>query len=244
MPPERETKRPPITDSVADRLRSIRDSGGFEMPSPEEHPGYRGTGGSGRWLEHLLGIDGGNRDRPDSDAWELKSGSGAALITLFHLEHSSGLTIGEIIDLYGYSTDSGKVCFRHTIRGDQWSTGPRVSGFRVQVGDMWTIVHRENGIVVEWSSDNIINALSHKLRRLIYVRLERQQRSSFVFCHHASLWWEPRVSKLFQMVENGQLRVDFDACRKTNGSIRNHGTKFRLHPLALGSLYARLEVFD
>ena len=245
MPPLRETKRPVISDDVSSRLREIRDAGGFTLPNPLNIPGYGGTGGPGRWMERLLGLhDSGNADIPDSGAWELKTHSGRSLLTLFHQEHASGMTINQICEKWGILTKSGR-CFRHTVRGDQWSSGKRISGFCLMPD--WSVYHRDTGTpteVVRWEPNRVVGHLAQKLRRLIYVSTERVKNSDQVLVHQVSLWWDPKVTELENLVKNGVMQVDFDACIRADGSIRNHGTKFRIKPDALGDLYTRHEAFD
>ena len=214
MAPIRETRKPSIPAVVAKRLEELLERGRFSLPDPSEHKGYGGAGGPGRWLEHLLGLDGGNADMPDSGKWEVKSHSGKSLLTLFHQEHSDGMLIQEICEKWGIASRGGR-CFRHTVRGDRWSTGPRIAGFRLEPN--WSVVYKAPGFisnpvteVVRWDPDRVVSHLAQKLRRLIYVHIEPM--GAEVLVHAVTLWWDPRVTALGDLVEKGLLRVDFDAC--------------------------------
>ena len=83
--------------------------------------------------------------------------------------------------------------------------------------------------------------LAQKLRRLIYVRMFPKRGERHVSVKGASLWWDPRVTQLGELILTGDLVVDFDVCIRPEGRIRNHGTKLRLRPDALGRLYAHHE---
>lgn len=243
MPPLRETRPPAVPAFVRDKLNDILSAGGFRMPDHDEVPGYGGTGGHGKLLEELLGINGGNKDLPDGGAWELKLHSGSGQITLFHQEHTNGMSIREVIANWGVQGQGGR-CFRHTVRGDKWSNGPRIKGFRLL--PELVVMHRDCGEVVSWDQNRVANHMAQKLRRLLLVHASRPSGGAggeWVTCKHADLWWEPNVTKIPDLVASGVLLVDFDACIRPDGTIRNHGTKFRVSPQSIDALYGRHERF-
>ena len=95
-----------------DRLREVLGLGWVDLPN--EAP-FRRTGGPGKMLERLLGLDGGNFDSPDSGRWEIKYHSGTALLTLFHLEGEPKGYMRGLIQNYGWADGRGRTSFRHTI---------------------------------------------------------------------------------------------------------------------------------
>ena len=248
MVPERETRPPRVPHRVERTLRAILGDGRYELPDPAVVDGYGGTGAAGKWLEHLLGIEGGNRDQPDAGTWELKTKERGGLITLGCLEHTNGWTLDAILDRWGFARAGGERKFHHTVRGDRWSGGrpsSMISNFRIFVDDDHVVVrHRRVGDVMVWRRDDVVNALAHKVRRLLLVHIERVPSSRQVLCHHASLWWEPMLGKLGELMRQGYLRIDVGFKRRENGTVRNHGTRFRLVHDKLDKLYRRHRVLE
>ena len=106
---------PGITDDeLFARLKAVIARGWVRIP---DKYGYGGTGGAGRMLEELLGVDGGNLDIPDAGKWEIKFHTKTALLTLFHLEAQPKGHMHHLVRLYGRRDNKGRLSFRHTIRG-------------------------------------------------------------------------------------------------------------------------------
>lgn len=212
-----------------DRLQELLDGDPVEIPKVKP---YLGTGAPGLLLEKLLGLDGGNRDTPDGGRWEIKYHSGKALLTLFHLEGKPKGHQKPLIQKYGWIGKSGDLSFRHTLRGKS------DRGFYV--------VNENNAITVRnkipagvnlpsWSHDALVNAFVSKLRRLIVVK-GRKQKGCVAF-NEAVLYREPKHTAFFESIVSGLVAIDFDMKIEKSGSVRNHGTKFRIKGEYLGQLY-------
>lgn len=204
-------------------------------PLPDEKS-YRGTGGPGRLLEHLLGIDENNHDSPDLMDWELKFHEGGAPITLFHKDPEPRGIVRYLVHEHGWPDESGRVSFRHTIFGES----PR--GFYV-VNDADRIVVRnkiKDTVVPHWTHDTLMNCCGAKLRRLIVVEGERVKYPvRGVKFNSATAYWEFNITGFCNALAQGKVAIDFDA-RTQQGpgtAIRNHGTKFRVLIEELPSLY-------
>lgn len=217
------------------RLEEVLEAGWFDIP---EGPGYGGTGAPGIILEHLLGLDGGNSDTPDGGKWEIKFHGGNSPITLFHKD---GLPTGhmeKVVAHYGWPDAQNRTSFRHTM----WGTSPR--GFAmVDIGDALSLTNLKDPIadLPYWPKDILINALAHKLRRLIVVSGKKSK--GRVKYEHATLYWEPRTTEFLNAIVSGMIATDFDARTKSHdraidgGRVRNHGTKFRIKASDLPRLY-------
>ena len=66
-------------DELVTRLKAVIARGWVRIP---DRYGYGGTGGAGRMLEELLGVDGGNLDIPDAGKREIKFHTKTALLTI------------------------------------------------------------------------------------------------------------------------------------------------------------------
>lgn len=223
------------------RLDQVIRSGWYDIPT---NGGYGGTGAPGKVLEHLLGLDGGNSDTPDGGKWEIKFHGGTSPLTLFHKEGQPKGYIDAMVKLYGWEDQQGRISFRHTI----WGQSSR--GFKVEKEDDRIILRnilKPSNNLPYWKDSTLINALAGKLRRLILVNGTKQ--NGRVKYETATLFSEPKSAQFPNAVAQGIIAIDFDARSKepdpdNNGwSIRNHGTKFRIHPKQLKHIYEHSKTF-
>ena len=211
------------------------EQGPYDMPN--ESP-YKGTGGPGVFLEDLLGVTAGGLDIPDAVGWELKWYTGkTSLVTLFHKEADGPPEVmRKMVREYGWEDSQGRLSFRHTIHG-------KSDRFRVDDKDGRIIVRplKGKGPVPYWSHEEIIAAAGSKLRRLLLIKGERNgQTIRFI---HADAFETFHLTDFIAEVLRGAIVIDFDCREAKPGSdgLRNHGTKFRIHPDLICRLYMRKE---
>lgn len=217
------------------RLEEVLDAGWFDIPKGY---GYGGTGGPGKVLEHLLGLDGGNSDTPDGGKWEIKFHGGRSPITLFHKDGQPKGHMEQMVANYGKREEGKPISFRHTI----W--GKSKKGFVVvDTGETISMTNLRNPIaeLPFWEKDILLNAFAGKLRRLIVVHGKKSKGQ--VKYQRATLYWEPRTTAFTQAIVDGTVAIDFDARTKSHdraidgGKVRNHGTKFRIKERDLSKVY-------
>ena len=213
---------------IVDRLDQILLTQEYDIP---HGMGFEGTGAPGLYLEHLLGLQTSNVDVPDAGGWEVKFSTGKGLVTLFHKEpQPRGSGLRHMINNWGWVGRNGRQSFRHTICGE--------SDRFVVVDESNAIRVRRTGhddMVPHWPHDVLINSLSRKLRNLILVRGRKQRRT--VWYDSAEMLTEVRSSRFIRAILQGTVCIDFDAYIRSNDSIRNHGTKFRIHIDNIPRLY-------
>lgn len=215
------------------RLRRIIRLGWTRLPDGK----YGGTGGPGRYLEDLLGLDAGNRDIADCIGFEVKWHTRrTALISLFHKEAEPQGIMRAMVDAYGWLDVQGRLSFRHTIKG-------RSDRFQVVDVDDKVEVRPLSGVgpICYWTHNTLLNVAGGKLRRLVSMEGERD--GQMVRFTQATLYENMHLTRLIQDLVNGQIAIDFDVRDNTAGSraLRNHGTKFRVPPLILPDLYITAE---
>lgn len=198
---------------------------------------FGGTGAPGRYLEHLLDLDAGNKDIPDALGWELKYFSPQTnLITLFHkTPEPSGIT-RYMLNKWGRRDSKGRQSLRHTISG-------KSDRFRVVDDGGQVIVRplRGNGPVPIWTHDTLHNIAASKLRRLLLVRGKRSgQRVEYL---RADCFEELQMAELINEIMRGTICIDFDMRATETRAIRDHGTKFRVAPDDVCRLYNRKKRF-
>ena len=242
------------------QIRRIIADGPYDL---REYEGTGGTGGAGRLVENLLGISANNIPSPDSVEYEIKTGMDAtSLVTLFHKEpggRSPG-AMSALIKGFGWlpirgDYEAGTLSFRHTVGSE-----PSERGFCVTVDDEAVRVNfdsrnvapEHSGWLAEvknrcggnlthppiWTTDELSRTGSRKLPNCVYVRGEK--RRSIVDFKEAKILRRFLPSAFFRGLRRGAVLVDFDARMSPNGSIRNHGTKFRVRQRDFGSLYEEI----
>lgn len=223
------------------RLDVVISQGWHDIPATG---GYGGSGGPGKLLEHLLGLDGGNSDTPDGGKWEIKFHGGSSPLTLFHKEGQPKCYIDAMVKHYGWPDKMDRISFRHTLWG-QSSMGFKVECERDQV----ILTNKTNpmNMLPYWSKDTLRNAFIGKLRRLILVKGKKKGQQ--VTYESAVLFSEPKSEDFIKGLEQGVVAIDFDArSKKPNPdvdgwSIRNHGTKFRIKVIDLPKIYDHFKIF-
>ena len=217
------------------RLADVMANGQYVIP---EGQGIGGTGAPGLYLERLLGLETSNTEAPDAGEWEVKFSSGTALLTMFHKSPlPRGKAMRYIINEWGWTGRNGRPSFRHTICGES-------DRFEV-VNESGAIRVRRKGqddIVPHWSHDVLVTAFARKMGKLILVHGSYHRPTRTVRYDSAEyLAGGPKTTQIIRAVSTGKICIDFDAYIKTSGAIRDHGTKFRIDPVALPSLYNERE---
>lgn len=226
-------------------------------------------GGIGNTLEDLLGIKENNLPIPNASEWELKTkrfGS-SSLTTLVHIEPSPRAVkfVPQILlPKYGWPHDEAgrkypknELSFRQTIHGRS----------RSDRGFMVIIDRRERRITISfdakavdprhkewlasvkkrvglgeldpqpyWGFDDLEHKIGTKLPNTFYVQAEVQKRGTKEFYKYsmATMLQTFKFEAFLKALESADILVDFDA--RTG---HNHGTKFRMRPDCLSSLYEK-----
>jgi len=251
-------------ESLIEELKKIRNMGWI----PNARRGN--VGGVGNTLEDLLGIEENNLPIPNAAEWELKCqrANTTSLITLFHMEPSPRalrFVPKVFLPLYGWQHQeaggkygSDEMSFRQTISGHQRSD----RGFTVVVDriqrkvlisfdanmvdprhkDWRNSVKKRIGLEElnpqpYWGFDDLRNKAGTKLLNCFYIRAETKRENRQEFFHYSNIMILQgfSIDGLLSGIEQGFVYVDFDA--RTG---HNHGTKFRLRPDKLQSLYSQI----
>ena len=224
-------------DQLFSRIRALIDHGQFRMP---EGSRYQGSGAAGMFLEDLLGLNAGSMDIPDGAGWEMKWFSNRTrLVTLFQKEaNGPEYVMRKMVQYYGWLDKKERLSFRHTLEGES-------DRFKVRADDKLRrlVVRSRNGSAPApyWSYDDLMAAAGAKLRRLMLVKGEVEKRT--VRFLYAEAYETFHLADFIQEVLRGAIAIDFDCRESKPGSLglRNHGTKFRVSPLAICRLYLKKE---
>ena len=226
----------------------------------------RNDGAIGNTLEDLLGITENNLPLPNAAEWELKTQrkNTTALLTLFHLEPSPrALHIADyLLENFGWPhkqagikyPDSEK-SFRQTLsyrastrRGffvDIDTENQRVtvrfdpSGVSDELSD-WkdNLPEYDEDYVPYWGFSDLYHKAGVKLGNCFYVLADVKEECGEYFYSYSDIMQLQGFSleKFLCCIRDGNILIDFDA--RTG---HNHGTKFRIRPDAIPSLYEHIK---
>lgn len=219
-------------------------------------------GAAGNMLEDLLGIPENNLPIPNAAEWELKTqkDNTTSLVTLFHQEPSPlalKVVSSVLLPYFGWKhKEAGKKypetekSFRTTL-----SAGQYTRGFTIEVNDKerkvcvkfnesevkdsdndWLeqLKQKQLTLTPYWGFDDLFGKARIKLRNCFLVIVETKKIGDKTFFHFykALMLKSLNLEKFIEAIRSGKLYIDFDA--RTG---HNHGTKFRIMPQMLTSLY-------
>lgn len=248
-------------DSLLAELIKIRGLGWV----PNARPGN--VGGVGNTLEDLLGIEENNLPIPNAAEWELKTQrmNTTSLTTIRHIEPSPTALrfVPQILlPLYGWPhKEAGKKyseaerSFRQTIcanrrtdRGFGLNIDREQERVEVSFDSNCVSAHHSDWLSsVEtrigldelnpqpyWGFEDLFHSIGTKLKNCFYVKADVVRKKGIEYFHYKEIYILQSFSleRFLEGLEEAQVLVDFDA--RTG---HNHGTKFRLRPSFLPSLY-------
>jgi hypothetical protein len=218
-------------------IHEIIRMGTVEIPQQ-----FQGSGAPGNTLEYLCNVEQNNFDSPDLFDWEIKFHGGNALLTLFHKDPQPKGIMDKMVDAFGRENKKGQLSLRHTISKES------KFGFIINnIGDKITVTNKKNpSIIPYWEHNIILNAIGAKLRRLILVHGIVSKDKRHVTYKSAVGYWDLNLLGICKAIEDGIVYIDFDARTKEGRgtSLRNHGTKFRIHIKDIGVLYENHKVIE
>ena len=208
----------------------------------------KGPTGIGYTLEGWLGVSENNLPIPDiGGRVEIKATRSTTnnLITLFTFNKSAWRkTQADIIRHWGYiDGKKGRPALYSTVSAAK----PNPQGLQVilpEDSDTISIVHvKEGEILASWDLYHIVGKFVTKFERLLLVHANtRKVGSSEEFHYHAAhLLTEPSAQTFRKSFLSGKAFIDIRMYLRETGSVRNHGTGFRVHEHDLPSLFGRID---
>ena len=193
-----------------------------------------GDTGIGKTLEDLLNIKENNIPLHDiAGVAELKAyrKSAKSMLTLFTLEPlpRGGDRDRMLLDNFGYSKrDNGRSKELHSTlslkRYNNQSLKLSVSGDKIRVQG------KGKRLNIYWDIESVQKKFGNKLPALVYVLADTKEEKGKEYFHFNEAYLLSGFDfELFQkMVKKDQIVVDFRMYYRPNGSVRNHGTGFRI----------------
>lgn len=200
----------------------------------------QGDSGVGETLERLLGLPPTNQvGVPDclyrSIPTEIKAhrNSSAAMQTLFCTEPkrvNRAVSFRELIRAYGYPDEKGQPALRVTVSIGH--TNPQ--GLRLEANQgagTIDMVGRASKRLWWWTPNQFSPKLSRQLLLVGADSLQAESKEEFLY-RTAVLYTELDTTRFADLVNDGSVSIDLRAYIKLSGTLRNHGTAFRIRDIS------------
>ena len=223
---------------IQNQLKMLKAKG--FVPSRREGPT-----GIGHTLEQELNLNETNLAIPDiGGRIELKATrkNSNSLVTLFTFNRAVWqLHQKEIIENYGYLDEQN----RQSLYSSVFYNQPNPQNLKIEIVKSENKVHlyHNSGILLAtWSIFTIVGKFISKLERLLIVLAENQVndisgKEEFYF-NEAYLLENPSPDNFLNAFENSQIAIDLRMHLKSTGTVRNHGTGFRIKENNILNLYS------
>ena len=205
----------------------------------------RGDTGIGKTLEDLLGIKENNIPLPDiGEIAELKSyrKSAKSMMTLFTLEPlpKGGDRDRLLLDNFGYSKrDNDRSKELHsTLSCKKYNN----QNLKLSVEkDKIRVKGKGKRINIFWDMESVRNKFNKKLPALVYVLADTKMIKDVEYFHFNEAYLLENFDfELFKKrIRADNIVVDFRMYYRPNGSVRNHGTGFRIKTKKLDDCFSK-----
>lgn len=205
----------------------------------------RGDTGIGKTLEDLLGIKENNIPLPDiGEIAELKSyrKNAKSMMTLFTLEPlpKGGDRDRLLLDNFGYSKrDNDRSKELHsTLSCKRYNN----QSLRLSVEkDKIRVKGKGRRINIFWEIESVRNKFNKKLPALVYVLADTKMIKAVEYFHFNEAYFLENFDfELFKKrIRADNIVVDFRMYYRPNGSVRNHGTGFRIKTKKLDDCFSK-----
>ncbi len=205
-----------------------------------------GPTGIGHTLERQLGITENNLPIPDlGGVFEVKATRAHTnnLITLFTLDRGAWqFTAKEIVEDWGYIDENGRPSLFTTVSAlAENSLGLQLS---VPEGDSYLSLRYvpDDDLLGSWDMEQIVETFESKLGNMLFVHADSQHdagREMFHF-NRAHLLTRPDTTTFEESFTKGVVTIDIRMYIRPNGTVRNHGTGFRISEQDLPKLFRRV----
>lgn len=206
----------------------------------------RGSTGVGYTLETMLGIEENNSPGGDFMGMELKAFRDDDLamndsekMNLFLKEPkwTDGLKSADRVRNYGYVDDNGRKALYSTVKID-----PNSHKFAFKVEDdrskVWMTFDDKR--IAFWTREILAKRLLEKHTETVFVSAHTRGKGNSEEFHYFGVTWvrEPSVDEFIKLLEAGEVMLELRMHLKESGSVRNHGSCFRIKQNRIKDLFS------
>ncbi len=229
-----------VLDQFLDRFDRITEQGFIRTRRA-------GDTGVGYTLESLLELEENNSPRGDFLGMEVKAYRDAEVefddqekMNLFLKEPqwSDGLKSAERIRQYGYRDPNGRQAWYLSVTGRINNAGLQL---RVNETRDYLTLLRIGQPIANWSVEVLQKRLTEKHSHSVFAAAESRSEGREEEFRYRTVTWcrDPSAARLLDLVDSGDVIVELRMHLRDDGSVRNHGTAFRVRKHRLKTLFAR-----
>ncbi len=206
-----------------------------------------GNTGVGHTLEQILGLKENNIAGPDLENIELKAQrkNVSNKVTMFTFNRGAWQKKQNyIVEKYGYIDDNNRPALYCTV-----SNKPNQQGLFLKIDkkeNLMMLSHSDNVLLAQWKLDSLIDQFEQKMPNLIVVLAESKGRNGKeeFWYNEAYLLENADKSAFIDFIENGTIIVDVRIHLKEKGTVRNHGTAFRIEERKLYKCFLKKTIIE
>lgn len=207
----------------------------------------RGDTGIGYTFEKLMGIEENNDRTADFEGIELKTrrmgpkhaSEGATKVNLFLKEPqwTDGLTAKNRILEYGYTDDNGRPALYTMVQMNENKHG---FSFTVHEDTRTLRLMRHDVAVGFWDFTDLKKRLREKLHETAFVDAKTRNSGPLEEFRFQRLTYcmNPSVEAFLDLLDRGEVILEVRMHVRNSGSVRNHGSAFRIKKRSIPFLYA------
>lgn len=192
----------------------------------------KGNTGIGQTLEQLLGLDENNIAGPDLEEIELKAQrkNVSNRVTMFTFNRGAWqIKQNYIVKKYGYIDPNGRPALYCTV-----NSNPNPQGLFLQIDEtdnLMLLNHSDNVVLAQWKLEVLIEQFEKKMPNLIVVLADSRITEAGIeefWYNSAYLLEDGNKNTFIDFIKKGIIIVDVRIHLKEKGTVRNHGTAFRI----------------
>jgi hypothetical protein len=192
----------------------------------------KGNTGIGHTLEQMLGLDENNIAGPDLEEIELKAQrkNVSNRVTMFTFNRGAWQKKQNyIVKKYGYIDPNGRPALYCTV-----NSNPNPQGLFLEVDEtdnLMLLNHSDKVLLAQWKLEHLIEQFEKKMPNLLVVLADNKINDSGreEFWYNSAYLLENGDKNVFiDFIKKGIIIVDLRIHLKEKGTVRNHGTAFRI----------------
>ncbi|MFA5779719.1 MAG: MvaI/BcnI family restriction endonuclease [Elusimicrobiota bacterium] len=191
-----------------------------------------GNTGVGHTLEQKLGLTENNIAGPDLEKIELKTQrkNVSNRVTMFTFNRGAWQQKQNyIVEKYGYKDEDERPALYCTVNNN-----PNPQGLFLEIdknNDLMLLKHIDKVVLGQWKLTHLTEQFEKKMPNLMVVFADTKlnEKNEEEFWYNEAYLLENVNSKIFlDYIEKGIIIMDIRIHLKPNGTVRNHGTAFRI----------------
>jgi len=206
----------------------------------------RGSTGIGYTLETMLEIEENNSPGGDFMGMELKAFRDDDLtmddsekMNLFLKEPKwiDGLKSADRVRNYGYVDDNGRTALYSAVTIETSS-----HKFRFEIEEdqskVWLVF--DDNRIAYWTREILAHRLKEKHSETVFISAHARGKGKSEEFHYYGVTWcrEPSVDEFISLLRDGEVNLELRMHLKESGSVRNHGSCFRIKQNRLKDLFS------